>query len=134
MVMRNKASVNQTTVGPMGLPITQQLEVDSNRLSIYGETNFRWSNALAIPSRGPYVDVLMWILTVATPVRLLDSLVISGAFSPLLSVAIGALLLSVPLVLTWQCWNALKYLRLAILYRGLLVTVGIAIATYGVRF
>lgn len=131
--MSNKATVNQTTLTPEGLPITQGIEVDSNRLSVYAESSFRWANALAIPSRGPYVDALMWILTVATPARLLDSLVISGAFPVLLSVAIGALLVAVPLVLTWQVWNSKRHLRTAILYRALLVGVGIAIATVGVR-
>ncbi|MBT9312557.1 hypothetical protein [Leptothoe kymatousa] len=132
--MSNKANVNQTTVGPMGLPITQAIEVDSNRLSIYSESSFRWANALAIPSRGPYVDCLLWILTIATPARLLDSLVIAGLFPPLLSLAIGALLVAVPLVLTWQVWNSKRHLRVAILYRVLLLGVGIAIAFYGVRF
>ncbi len=131
--MSNKANVNQTVVGPMGLPITQGIEVDSNRLSIYSESSFRWANALAIPSRGPYVDALLWILTIATPARLLDSLAISGLFPPLLSIALAALLVAVPLVLTWQVWNAKRHLRVAILYRLLLVAVAIAIATIGVR-
>ena len=126
--MTNKATVNQTTIGPMGLPVTEQVEVDSNRLSVYSESMFRWSNALAIPSRGTFTDAAMWILSVACPLRLLDSLTLAGVFPLQLSISVAGLLLAVPLVLTLQAWNARRYLRTAILYRGFLAVVGVAIA------
>lgn len=129
--MSNKANINQTTLTPDGLPITQTLEVDSNRLSIHDETLFRWSNALAIPSRGAYTDAVLWVLTVAVPIRLLDSFALAGAFTPMLSMSLGAVLIAVPTVLTWQCWQARKHTRIAIVYRLLLVAVGLAISFWG---
>ncbi len=129
--MGNSAKINQVTIGRDGLPVANQLDVDSNRLSVYSETLFRWSNALALPSRGTYTDVGVWVLSVAVPFRLLDSLEISGVIPLLLFAALGLLLLAVPVVLTWQAWCARRHLRLAIMYRVLLTVIGFAIATGG---
>ena len=130
--MSNKVSITQTTVDPVsGMPVAVPVEIDSNRLNVQAESNFRWANALAMPSRAVATDALLWVLTVATPIRLIDSLILTSLMPPLMGYGILAALFAYPLFMTWTVWQGRRGLRAAILYRVLLTVAGLAIATIG---
>lgn len=130
--MNNAPKVNLPMAGPLGVQGVQQVELDTNRPSIYAETGYRVRNAIAIPSRGIWVDGLQWLLCAAVPFRVLDSLALTGVISDGAAMAILIAIVA-PLVVLWvQTWST-NYLRAALLYRAVLVMAGFALATGGLE-
>lgn len=107
----------------------EQIALDSNRTSIQAETLWSAQNAVAIPSRGIYSDLLLWILTPATVLRLLNLATLSGLI-PGLASTITACLLLVPVLLLLLTVAQLspKTHGLAVVYRIALILIGITLA------
>ncbi|MEO0533270.1 MAG: hypothetical protein AAF215_05330 [Cyanobacteria bacterium P01_A01_bin.123] len=62
--------VQVQTTGLLGETRVQQIALDTNRLRVKTESLQRFSNFIAIPSRGILLDAVQWVLGVAVLIRL----------------------------------------------------------------
>lgn len=125
----NAPKVQVESSNAFGQATVRQISLDTNRVDIHNESLFRFGNAVAIPSRGLYTDALLWLLAVATPIRLIDSAFQVG----LISAPVGWVLLAILVMpLGWALFSVfvqLPKLRPAVLYRLALVALGL-LATF----
>ena len=105
----------------------EQVELDSNRVNVKGETNSRLANLIAISSRGLWVDCSQWLMYSAGFFSLVKLAILSPL--PLWSVLLGA---GVPLyifcVLLGDVFQRRKSLRFDSVIRFTLLVIGGAIS------
>ncbi|MEO0538378.1 MAG: hypothetical protein AAF215_31510 [Cyanobacteria bacterium P01_A01_bin.123] len=116
------------TVGMFGQPTVKQIELDTNRLRVKTESLQRFSNMVAVPSRGIFLDALMWVFTTAVLLRWALSLAITFGGLQLLGLAWGILILSCgfPLVVVFM---QVPELRIDCFARFCMINAGFALAT-----
>ena len=92
--------VQVQSTGIMGETRIQQISLDSNRLRVKTESLQRFSNFIAIPSRGMWLDAVQWVLTVALIVRLALTIgLVSSSLSALgIAWGLSAMMAGFPLV------------------------------------
>lgn len=116
------------TTGAFGQSTVRQISLDTNRPDLHGEFLFRFGNAIALPTRGLYTDAALWVLSVASPLRLVYSAVTGGLFGP----GVGVVLLyaaGLPLVIAALAVGAqLPSHRPAVFYRFSLAALGVFLA------
>ncbi len=122
-------TVQVETTGLFGQPTVRQIQLDSNRLTVKVESLQRFSNAVAIPSRGIWADALFWVLGIATLLRLPLSLVIAG-WIPLFALGLAVGLVALPLIfILAMVWMQIPDQRGDCLYRLCLTLVALCLAT-----
>ncbi|MEO1211636.1 MAG: hypothetical protein AAFX78_19205 [Cyanobacteria bacterium J06638_20] len=122
-------TVQIETTGLLGQPTVQQIQLDSNRLKVKVESLQRFSNAIAIPSRGIWADSLLWVLGIATLVRLPLSVVVAGLAPPYLLALIWGLV-ALPLAFALgMVFIQVPEQRGDCCYRFCLINAGVAVAT-----
>jgi hypothetical protein len=117
------------TTGLFGQPTVKQIQLDTNRLQVKTESLQRFSNAIAIPSRGMWADALLWILWIAVLIRLPLSLAISQVLPPWglgLTLAIVAAPVLFALV---SVWTSVPDQRVDCFYRFCLINAAVLLAT-----
>ncbi|MFG6094026.1 hypothetical protein SPB21_02185 [Leptothoe sp. ISB3NOV94-8A] len=130
--MNNGPKVQIPVSNAFGQQSVKQIELDNNRPSIHRESLNRFSNMVALPSRGIYTDALLWVLSTAVLIRLLNSAVIVGLLPQAAAASIASLLISPVLLAMLQVVWELPPLRGACLYRGALMVLGIFVAIWGI--
>ena len=122
-------TVQIETAGLFGQPTVKQIQLDSNRLKVKVESLQRFSNAIALPSRGIWADALLWVLSVATFIRLPLSLGLAGMM-PLFMLGLLWGLAAMPvLFMLGMVFVAVPDQRGDCFYRFCLINSGVMIAT-----
>ncbi len=106
----------------------EQIELDNNRVDIQRETTGRLTNLIALSSRGLWADCGQWLVymaVTASAARTLLTLDFVAPWLPLLAVGLPALIL---IYLLLDQWERRKPLRVHIVLRFLLLTLGTALA------
>jgi len=112
--------------GPLGGAV-EQVELDSNRVNVQGETQSRLANFIAISSRGVWVDVSQWLVYSAGFFSLVRLAALAAA--PFWAIALCAgLPLYVFICLIAEACQRRKSLRIHASVRFMLLVVGGAIA------
>lgn len=130
--MSNGPKVQIPVSNAFGQQSVKQIELDHNRPSVHSESLSRFANMVALPSRGIYTDALLWVLSAAVPIRLLNSAVLVGLLPQAAAASIAELLVSPMLLAMLQVVWELPTLRGACLYRGLLIALGTFVAIWGI--
>lgn len=128
-------TVNDQPQAPLGTPQfqvvladklggqkTEQIKIDSNRLSPVAEERAHWLDSLAIPARTSDICVqsLCWISGAGFACSILRSL------PPIVELLVPLLaMLLVAIAISCYAWSRFKDLRPFLLYRGFLVAIGI---------
>ena len=105
----------------------EQVTLDTNRVNIQGESTSRFANAIALSSRGLWVDITQWIVYAAAAFAVGDLALALGAadWAVLLYLGLPFVVLLISIHLTVQRRKTLQahgYLRI------FLLSIGIAIA------
>lgn len=131
--MVNRGPIVQVeTTGALGQQTVKQVALDTNRVDVHIESLQRFGNLVALPSRGIYTDGVLWVLSVAVPLRLLDSAYIAGLLPAVGLLAVFGLL-AVPLLLAiCMVFLQLPSHRLACIYRAGLVVCGFLLALFSI--
>ena len=105
----------------------EQVTLDTNRVNIQGETTSRFANAIALSSRGLWVDVTQWIVYAAAAFSVADLALRLGV-----AVWVILLYLGLPLLVLIICIYATVQRRKTLSAQGyfrlFLITIGLAIA------
>lgn len=120
--------VNVESVDALGRPIVQQIELDTNRPDLHIEFLFRFGNAIALPSRGLYTDAALWVLCVATPLRLVYSAMLLNIITGGVARAVLLLIFLPPIFGLLVVSTQVRSHRVSVLYRCFLIAVGILTA------
>lgn len=116
------------TTDAFGGSRVQQVTLDSNRLRVKTESLQRFSNFVAIPSRGVILDGVLWVLAIAVLIRVPLSLAVAGMSLNILGLLFALGMLPLAFVLLSVALQV-PDMRLDCLFRLGLVSLGIAIAT-----
>lgn len=104
---------------------TEQISLDSNRVLAHSDTLFKAANAVSIKSDAFYSDLLMWLLTTATTMRVI-LLAIDLGLGIMPASVLTIILLTPPLLLIlYVGFQADSTHRLSCFYRFSLITAGL---------
>lgn len=105
-----------------------QISLDTNRPSLQGEALWRAQNLVSFSTRGVYSDALLWILTPAVTVRLLNLAVAIG-LPGIAGFTLAVFLITPPMLLVlFAGVQSPGSHGGAAIYRYLLVAVGLVLA------
>lgn len=116
------------TTGALGQTTVQQISLDSNRLRVKTESLQRFSNFIAIPSRGMWLDCVQWVLSVAMLIRVVLSLGMLTQSYAVLGIGWGlmALMAAFPLV---SVFTQVPDMRMDCFFRFCQINAGVVLAT-----
>ena len=126
---KDAPTVQIETTGAFGQRYVKQVQLDSNRLKVKTESLQRFSNMIAIPSRGVYTDSILWALTTACFIRIPLSIAITG-WIPMHVIGIFFAISAVfPVFAIASVFISIPDQRIDCFYRFCLINAGVAIAT-----
>lgn len=117
------------TTGMFGQPVVKQIALDTNRLTVKTESLQRFSNAIAIPSRGIWADALLWVLWIAVLIRLPLSFAIAQLV-PVWGLGLMLAIVGAPMLFAlMSVWTSVPDQRVDCIYRFCLINAAILLAT-----
>ena len=125
---RGAPKVQIETADAFGRPIVEQISLDTNRADLHVEFLFRYGNAIALPTRGLYTDAALWVLTVATILRVTYSAVRLGLLTSIIAEFLVYFAFLPLLVGMVAIVVQLPSHRPACLYRLILIALGFTLA------
>lgn len=125
---RGAPKVQVETTDAFGRPIVEQISLDTNRTDLHIEFLFRFGNAIALPTRGLYTDAALWVLSVATILRVAYSAVRLGLVQEMIAEFLVYFAFLPPLVAMVAIVIQLPSHRPACIYRLILIALGFTLA------
>lgn len=125
---RGAPKVQVETTDAHGRPVIKQITLDTNRTDLHIEFLFRVGNALSLPTRGLYTDAAMWVLGVATILRVAYSAVRLGIIREIVAEFLVYFTFLPLLIAMMAIVVQLPTHRPACLYRIILVALGVTLA------